>query len=567
MDQIGRYRITGELGRGAMGVVYKAEDPTIGRTVAIKTIRLGDVTDNKERTFLRDRLFREARSAGILSHPNIVTIYDVQEHEDLAYVFMEFVDGPSFEKLMAKSAIDRTIFLRMIDQTSAALDYAHTRGIVHRDIKPGNIMMSSDGSVKITDFGVAKIASAQATQTGVVMGTPSYMSPEQIADKPLDGRSDQFSLAVIAYQLLTGEKPFSGPTLPSLMFKIVNEAPVPPQRLNPSLGPAVEIVLRKAMEKDAAARYPDCAQFAKALSAACEGRSGWRLMGQGAVDSAETVAGAVAPPAANPKPGQSTIRTPAENLSDGSAQSASIRKGGWMGPGIAIALGALLIAGLSWAGYLLLFTNDKPRQQAVRSEPVAPLPPAKEAVKPSPIGPAQGVPQATPPPPSTEAPPKAAQAPVPVPAVKPAVTAPATPELKEVEVRVATTPAGARISVDGTRECTSPCDLLLAGGQHIVVARLDGHRVATRTVRVPEQLEIEIPLELLGGRVVVRTTPPGATILIDGQLRKEKTPASILLPVGKHKVQVQLNGLKDESEVDVTEGVILTANFVWVPLP
>ncbi len=223
MQQIGRYRVIREIGRGAMGVVYLAEDPAIGRTVAIKTIRLSEAASEEERKFLRDRLFREARSAGILSHPGIVTIYDIYEEDNVCYVFMEYVDGPTLEKMMhGDTPLDGKTVLHVLEETAAALDYAHGKGIVHRDIKPANIMVASGGAVKITDFGVAKFTSQQATNTGVLLGTPSYMSPEQISDRPVTGAADQFSLAVIAYELFTGDRPFAGPTLPSLMFKTVH---------------------------------------------------------------------------------------------------------------------------------------------------------------------------------------------------------------------------------------------------------------------------------------------------------------------------------------------------------
>src|ERR1700687_270286 len=239
MERIGRYKIVGELGRGAMGIVYKAQDPSIGRMIAIKSIRLNDLSDEAERVRMRDRLFREAQSAGILSHPGIVTIYDVAEDGGLAYIFMELVNGPPLEKMLkADQTPDKETLLSVFGQTPAALDYAHKKGIVHRDIKPANIMIHEDGTAKITDFGVAKIMSQQMTLAGTMMGTPSYMSPEQVQSTGITGGADQFSLAVIAYEALTGEKPFAAEYLPTLLYKIVREDPIAPQRLNTTLGAA-----------------------------------------------------------------------------------------------------------------------------------------------------------------------------------------------------------------------------------------------------------------------------------------------------------------------------------------
>src|SRR5580698_3521358 len=249
-QQVGRYQIIGELGRGAMGVVYRALDPAIGRTIAIKTIRLNELTEPSERERLRERLFREAQSAGMLSHPGIVTIYDIAEENGMAYIFMEFVNGPPLEKmLLSAQTPDKETLLSIFRQTAAALDYAHKKGIVHRDIKPANIMIHEDGAAKITDFGVAKIVSQQMTVAGTMMGTPSYMSPEQIQGGEITGRTDQFSLGVLAYEVLTGEKPFTAEYLPTLLYRIVREEPPPPQRLNTTLTPQIETVLRKALSK------------------------------------------------------------------------------------------------------------------------------------------------------------------------------------------------------------------------------------------------------------------------------------------------------------------------------
>ena len=184
MDQIGRYKILGEVGRGAMGVVYRAQDPAIGRIVAIKMIRLGDLADPSEHAKLRDRLMREAQSAGILSHPGIVTIYDVGEQDGLAYISMEYVDGPTLERMVVHDPPDAKLVLEVLTQTAAALDYAHKRGIVHRDIKPANIMIHERAVAKITDFGVARIQSHQMTQAGSMVGS-SEISGIRHGSEPL----------------------------------------------------------------------------------------------------------------------------------------------------------------------------------------------------------------------------------------------------------------------------------------------------------------------------------------------------------------------------------------------
>src|SRR5215467_9635369 len=303
MDRIGRYKIVRELGQGAMGVVYHAIDPNIGRPVAIKTIRLGEFRKPEEQERMRERLFREARSAGMLSHPGIVTIYDVEQQGDVAYIAMEYVDGPTLDHLMNEPAVmSPERMFSILGQAAVALDYAHSKGIVHRDIKPANIMIAKDGTTKITDFGIAKITTSEhLTMTGAIVGTPHYMSPEQVQGQPVDGRSDQFSLAVIAYEMLTGEKPYTGEHLTTVVYKIVAEEPVLPHRLNPSLGGAIEGVIRKGLSKRADSRYRNCQEFTAALEDACLAAKGWKLMPRGGVLNEPTVvdaAGRTAAPAA-----------------------------------------------------------------------------------------------------------------------------------------------------------------------------------------------------------------------------------------------------------------------------
>src|SRR5260370_31561001 len=208
----------------------------------------------------------------------------------MAYIFMELVNGPPLEKMLkAEQTPDKETLLSLLRQVAAALDYAHKKGIVHRDIKPANIMVHEDGTAKVTDFGVAKIVSQQMTQAGTIMGTPSYMSPEQVQGGAISGRADQFSLAVIAYEVLTGEKPLVAEYLPTLLYKIVREDPLPPQRLNPTLGVKVDTVLRKALAKNPAERYESCVEFITTLAAACNQQSGWTPLPRGASQNMPTV--------------------------------------------------------------------------------------------------------------------------------------------------------------------------------------------------------------------------------------------------------------------------------------
>lgn len=272
MNQVGRYQILEELGRGACGVVYRALDPAIGRTVAIKSIRFNEFPDLAERRQMRERVLREAQSAGKLSHPNIVTIYDVLESDDLAYIFMEYVDGPSLRDAMRRDATPtRDQVLNFLRQIAEALDYAHRKGIIHRDIKPANIMISDkgvdrDGFAKIADFGVAKLISHETTQHRALMGTPSYMSPEQLEGVAVGGQSDQFALGVVVYELLTGEKPFVAENLAALHYLICKRTAKPVSEANHKLSETVNKVMERAMAKLPEERYASCSEFIGALS-------------------------------------------------------------------------------------------------------------------------------------------------------------------------------------------------------------------------------------------------------------------------------------------------------------
>lgn len=253
---LGRYEIERQLGKGAMGIVYLGKDPRINRTTAIKTFRFADEFDESEIESLKEKFFREAESAGTLSHSNIVTIYDAGDEQDLAYIAMEYLEGEDLEKYTRKENLIplRDLIGHMAD-IADGLAYAHEKGIVHRDIKPANIMLLENGMVKITDFGIARITATSQTQTGIVKGTPYYMSPEQFSGKKVDGRSDIFSLGVMMYQLMTGQLPFYADNPAALMHKIMNEPHPDPRKLNPGIVKPVVTVLNNALIKDREKRY------------------------------------------------------------------------------------------------------------------------------------------------------------------------------------------------------------------------------------------------------------------------------------------------------------------------
>jgi tRNA A-37 threonylcarbamoyl transferase component Bud32 len=265
MSRIGKYEIRRELGRGAMGVVYEAYDPMIKRIVALKTIRADQLAgDNAETVVARFR--REAQAAGRLSHPGIVSIYDVGEDNGVWYIAMEFVQGRELkDHFEANERFAPPDIVRIMTQILDALGYSHRLGVIHRDVKPANVILLPGGGVKVADFGIAHIESSNMTQVGTVLGTPSYMSPEQIMGLPVDGRSDLFSAGVILYQFLTGERPFSG-SATATMHKVLEEDPLPPSRFNVQVPGAMDAVVRKALAKRPDERYQSAEEFAAALA-------------------------------------------------------------------------------------------------------------------------------------------------------------------------------------------------------------------------------------------------------------------------------------------------------------
>lgn len=263
---VGRYEILEELGQGAMGVVYKGKDPKINRLVAIKTIRFSDDFEEQQAKEVKERFFKEAELAGRLSHPSIISIHDVGEDYDLTYMAMELLEGEDLEHFCGKnSLLPLRKVLDIIAETADALDYAYTQGVIHRDIKPGNIMLLKNGHIKVTDFGIAKAVSSSQTRTGIILGTPNYMSPEQINGMEIDGRSDIFSLGIVFFQLLTGQLPFGGKTLTELFYQITQAKHPSPRQINPKVIRPCEQLIDKALAKDPDKRFQRAGNFAKYL--------------------------------------------------------------------------------------------------------------------------------------------------------------------------------------------------------------------------------------------------------------------------------------------------------------
>ncbi len=556
-----------------MGIVYLATDPTIGRPVAIKTIRLGEVANVEERTRLRERLFREARSAGVLSHPGIVTIYDMEAQDDIAYIAMEYVNGPTLDQLLSGQPLPAERMFSILGQTAVALDYAHQKGIVHRDIKPANIMVTEDGSVKITDFGIAKInTSDQFTMTGAIVGTPHYMAPEQVQGLAVDGRADQFSLAVIVFEMLTGEKPFTGEQLTTVVYKIVAEEAPLPHRLNSTLNQGVSNVLRKALAKRAESRYENCQRFLDALEAACAAAKGWRPLPRGGSLTLPTAVDVRRPAAVTPP------RTTEET------KPRKQRKVGVVPIVFAILTAALLVVLIAWQAAPWL-TSSGPKPSTPETQAAAPEGPAatsdatpdsrpqSEEKKSGPASPPAGSEaseNATAQPPHESQP---ERGPIPEPPKQTGPSSPAAVDRKPavrrssqdlaaspyLKVSVSTIPADATAMLDNRPDsaCTTPCALDAAPGQHIVSISRAGYQTEHRPVTVADS-PLELPpiaLRVPGGVLMLASVPPGARIFVNGSPADQITPAKLDLAPGKYNIAIERDGKRASKEVEIQNGI------------
>ncbi len=406
VDKLGKYEIKRQLGKGAMGTVYEGWDPIIERRVAVKTVNLPDATDPETEEALA-RFRREAQAAGRLTHPNIVGVFDYGETADVAYIVMEYIDGPPLKNLLDKQerfTIANTV--RIMDDLLAGLQFSHDRGVVHRDIKPANLMLTSGGQAKIADFGIARIESSSMTQAGTVLGTPAYMSPEQIMGEVVDSRSDIYSSGVLLYQLLTGERPFEG-GMSAIMHKALNTEPSLPSQISVTTPPAFDAVVRKAMAKRPNDRFANAADFATAVRDAAEGRP---LATEEADDHEATMI--AAPRRGTPTPPPTRAATPAA----AAAPAAAPTKKSSMPLIAGAAAAVVLLAGVG--GYFALSGPSKPTPPIVApliqpqiaspaplaSIPVTPPTPVPIPMPPAPAPMPEPIVAPTPPPPNPTGP-------------------------------------------------------------------------------------------------------------------------------------------------------------------
>jgi predicted Ser/Thr protein kinase len=570
LTKTGRYQIIGELGRGSMGVVYQGFDPIIGRTVAIKTMLTEGLSPQEFQEF-KARFQREAQAAGTLAHPNIITVYDFGEDEGVLFLAMEFLEGKSLEKLVEEQNIlPIETILPIYDQTCSALDHAHQHKIVHRDIKPANIMILQNGQVKVTDFGIAKMMSMGMTQAGQILGTPNYMSPEQVKGRQVDGRSDIFSLGVILYELVTGEKPFGGQNITTVIYKIINENPIPPRELDGTIHSGLNYVIGKALAKNPDERYQTCRELADDLK-------NYRSLGSTASPQG-TVVLKVAPIAVpDPLPQvQAPQPVPMEYAAPMGVAEMPISAPQPLNiqmmppppaprqeiPQIAWVFGSLLLLAILGAGSYFLVL--RPRGQVV-------APPAQIATQPVPQTPQTVAPTTETVPPVT-APTTPATTPAQVaPAVKTAEppakgeTGHARPAAvsKVGQLLVSSNPAGAKVTIDGRSDpaWVTPSTIPeISAGTHNVVISKDGYDNFQQSVTIEAGKTNSVGgnLSSPSGEIDVETTPSGVEVLIDGK-SYGPSPVRATVAAGDHTYTVKRPGAEPyQSTFTMRSGAIIT---------
>jgi TPR repeat protein len=413
LEQLGRYRITGRLGAGGMGVVYLAEDTVLGRRVALKTVRLLEGADPNSKQDLTERFLREARIVAQMEHPGIVAVFDFGHEGETAYLVLEYVAGSNLANRMEQPPkLDRASGARVLLEAASALDYAHKRGVVHRDVKPANLLLTDDGRVKVADFGIAKLSgSTTMTATGMLMGTVEYMSPEQIRGETVDGRSDQYSLAVVAYQLVTGKRPFQADSTITLAHMIVYEQPTPASAANQSALVTLNVdrVLARALHKQPAARYATCSDFVRELELAWVGTASpvasasAPTMPDASIETAplEMPAARAVPPGPTatvglPLPAPPPLPVAAPPVAAPVAATANSKKWIWVAAGVFLVVAGVAVVGAIKFAPVILKSMVPATEPVASSQPAAT--PQKTAAQTSPaVTPPQVLPPRTPP--------------------------------------------------------------------------------------------------------------------------------------------------------------------------
>jgi serine/threonine-protein kinase len=598
---IGRYQISGTLGFGAMGTVYLAFDPLIKRTLAIKTVRLDVPRQSPQHRAFIDLFYKEARISGTLSHPNIVTLFDIGEENGVPFLVMEYVDGKTVAALLEEGVrFKAEKVLTLVSQVASALDYAHSRGVIHRDIKPSNLIVYEGEKLKVTDFGIAKVMSAEATQPGVLLGTPSYMSPEQAMGEPLDGRTDIFSLGVCAFEMLSGEQPFPGANVTSILYKLVHVDPIEPANLelNGLVPQKWRDVFNRVLAKKPESRYPTAGAFVQDLEY-CLG-SWFTGLGQETVTLetpavpettltlAPVPATAVLVPAdAAPAPGgvatvllgpQPTplvsASTPpdADTLVLAGEPPAAGEKPTSQAPPLGAALGG---PGQGPTVVMAPLREGTATQRLPVTSPASPplpagrpsRPPARPGVRAGwLVGGAVGLfvvalvavawtlrlrAQAAAP--SPEASPVSLVAPSP---------APAPTLVASGRLRVESEPAGARVQVNGAPRGQTPLDLVdLPFGVYAVRLELTGYDAQAQDVSLTAdspaaQLRVNLVAAAPAtGAADILSTPAGAAVSVDGQAAGTTPLSGLKLKPGPHRLEVALDGHETWSgTLDVVAG-------------
>jgi serine/threonine-protein kinase len=572
LTRAGRYQIVSELGRGSMGVVYQGFDPIIGRTVAIKTM-LTEGFAPAEFEEYKARFQREAQSAGVLAHPNIVTVYDFGEDSGVLYLAMEFLEGKSLQALVEEQTIlPVETIIPMYEQVCSALDHAHRHRIVHRDIKPANIMILESGLVKVTDFGIAKMMSMGMTQAGQILGTPNYMSPEQVKGRSVDGRADIFSLGVILYELVTGEKPFGGQNITTVIYKIINENPISPRELDATIPVGLSYVIQKALAKSPDERYQTCRELAEDLR-------NYRSVGGAAAPSATVILRVppiqAPPPEALPPPArvpsapvaaQPQVAAEPQPPRPLSVQVIPPHRPQPRGTSPAVwVLLTLLVVGAAGGGYYYFkykpehpaATPTTPTAERPAETPGTTTPPATEGGTPTTpqtetvTTPPSNPPTETAAAQNTLSEPKPqvreAQGPeLPRPIAPPPSGGRGTAAPKIGQLVVTSNVDGAKITIDGRSApgWVTPCTIPnLPAGAHSVVVSREGYSDAQESVTVEggRTATVRPTLTVPSGEINIVTNPPGIEVFIDGQA-VGLSPARKTLGVGQHTYALRQAG-------------------------